>query len=149
MMYASNTVVPVGQSKAQIEQLLQHAGAKDLCMASSPGVAMVGFIIKGLGYKIILPLTDPKSCECTPTGRKRKDVRLVSWHCEQSDRARWRALLLIVKAKLEAVSLGITTTDREFAADLVMQDGRTLHQHLSQHILSGQMPKALPFVSGE
>ena len=45
---------------------------------------------------------------------------------EQACRQRWRALLLIIRAKLEAVESGITTLESEFLANLVLPDGGTI-----------------------
>ena len=42
---------------------------------------------------------------------------------EQVCRQRWRALLLIIRAKLEAVASGITTLENEFLANIVLPDG--------------------------
>ena len=45
---------------------------------------------------------------------------------EQGKRSRWRALYLVVKAKLEAVSSGIVSMEDEFLAQTVMNDGETV-----------------------
>jgi hypothetical protein len=41
-------------------------------------------------------------------------------------RQRWRALLLTIKAKLEAVAVGITTLEEEFLANVVTPDNVTV-----------------------
>jgi hypothetical protein len=64
---------------------------------------------------------------------------------EQACRSRWRALALIIKAKLEAVDLGITSVEKEFAPDMVMGDGRTVYEQMLAAIKSGTAPKTLPF----
>jgi len=46
------------------------------------------------------------------------------------ERRRWLALLLVIKAKLEAVESGIITFEEEFLAHVVMPDGRTVLQHV-------------------
>jgi hypothetical protein len=45
---------------------------------------------------------------------------------DAATRQRWRALVLVLKAKLEAVASGISTLEAEFLANVVMQDGRTI-----------------------
>jgi len=65
----------------------------------------------------------------------------------QERRRRWRALLLVIKAKLEAVSSGISTLEREFLADVVLPNSKTVSEWLGPQMQalhqSGQMPTAL------
>ena len=65
----------------------------------------------------------------------------------QACRARHRALLLILKAKLEAIEAGATEFDQEFLANIVLPDGQAVGQWLRPRITaayeSGRMP-ALP-----
>lgn len=70
--------------------------------------------------------------------------------CERYDRAckqRWRALLLCIKAKLEAVDSGIATFEQEFMANIVMPDGKTFGDYalpkIHQATLDNKMPKLL------
>lgn len=81
-----------------------------------------------MAKSISLPdVTDPRFGR-SPGGRKRYNQveRRREW--EQACRAKWRALLLIVKAKLEAVAQGISTVEREFLADVVTINGQTVQQ---------------------
>ena len=50
---------------------------------------------------------------------------------EQACRQRCRALLLIIRAKLEAVESGMTTLESEFLANILLPDGGTVGQWLS------------------
>lgn len=65
-------------------------------------------------------------------------------------RQRWRALVLVLKAKLEAVASGISTLEAEFLANVVMNNGMTLGQalipRLSEAVSSGRL---LPPTGGE
>ena len=67
---------------------------------------------------------------------------------EQAVRQRWRALALVIKAKLEAVESGITVFDKEFMAHIVLPDGKTVGEHMLPQIESsyetGSMPPLLP-----
>lgn len=49
----------------------------------------------------------------------------------QRERERWRLVILLVKAKLEAIRLGLSTANREFMADMITDDGRTLEEVLN------------------
>lgn len=66
-------------------------------------------------------------------------------------RQRWRALALVIKAKLEAIESGITTVDAEFLAHLVLPDGRTYGEfalpQIDEVYRSGAMPPLLPGVA--
>src|ERR1700723_2772498 len=75
------------------------------------GTAMVAFEHAHRHIKIIVPL---------PTGDGEKDKQLA--------RQRWRALLLVIKAKLESVESGIETLEEAFYANIVMPDGRTIYE---------------------
>jgi hypothetical protein len=71
---------------------------------------------------------------------------------EQAERQRWRALALVIKAKLEAVESGITEFEREFMAHIVLPGGGTVGDwmlpQIEQAYSSGQMPAMLPQMAG-
>ncbi|MCF7821873.1 MAG: hypothetical protein K9M17_05480 [Mariprofundaceae bacterium] len=78
-----------------------------------------------------------------------------AWKSELDNdwRQAWRALNLVVKAKLEAVESGITTFEDEFLAHIMLPDGSTVG-HLMRPQLeaaydSGSMPKGLPGLTFE
>lgn len=55
---------------------------------------------------------------------------------EQACRVQWRALVLVVKAKLEAVAAGISTIQEEFLSWVVVPgDGRTIGQVLEPKMM--------------
>jgi hypothetical protein len=66
---------------------------------------------------------------------------------EQAERQRWRALLLVIKAKLEAVESRIATFEEEFLAHIVMPNDRTVGQIVTPLVQSayetGRMPMRL------
>lgn len=67
---------------------------------------------------------------------------------EQITRSRWRALLLCIKAKLEAVESKIETFEEAFLSHVIMPDGRTVAEHaipaIEQAYSSGSMVALLP-----
>ena len=67
---------------------------------------------------------------------------------EQAVRQRWRALALVVKAKLEAIEAGITTFEEEFLAYIMLPDGQTVGQWIKPQVDDayrlGTMPTTLP-----
>lgn len=78
--------------------------------------------------------------------REKEKLRALRW-IEQEERRRWRAQLLLVKAKLEMIATGETTVEREFLADMLTADGRTIGKQLGPVIermyATGKMPATL------
>lgn len=153
--YASGSEVTVERSKAEIERLVQRYGASQFFSAwDTDGRAMVGFTMEGRMVKLSLPLPDKADDEfrfypvnAYGTRREREPHRVhAAW--EQACRSRWRALRLVVQAKLEAVECGISTFEREFMADVVMSDGKTVGQWLQPQLAemyeTKRMPNLLP-----
>lgn len=150
-MYAGNTAVTVERSKAEIEKLVSKYGATQFYSGWSAGSAVIGFTVKDRMVKFILPLPQREAEEFTmdPRGRNRKRTPILAdraW--EQACRTRWRALFLVIKAKLEAVESKITTFQDEFLAHIILADGKTVGQWLDpqlEEVYSGKnMPTALP-----
>ena len=76
------------------------------------------------------------------SARRTAAAQQSAW--EQACSQRWRALLLIIRAKLEAVESGITTPESEFLANIVLPDGGTVGQWLvplvDEAYATGKMP---------
>lgn len=143
--YAKGTVVPVAKSRTEIEALLKRYGAQQFISAwdttdEKAAVAVIGFAVlaedgKPRQVRMRLPLPNP-------------DDFSTQKQVDAEDRRRWRALALVIKAKLEAVASGISTIEREFLADVVLPDGSTVgdwsHKQLGSAYSSGKMPNLLP-----
>lgn len=153
MAYAEKTSVSVARTKADIEEIVQKYGADQFVSGYKADTAVIGFSMVGRQIKFILPLPDKQDREYWYTpgrGQKRTEAAAFSaW--EQACRSRWRALYLIVKAKLEAVAAGISTVEREFFYDIVLPDGRTAGEWIAPQIEIayeiGQMPQMLPMLN--
>ncbi|OCB57699.1 hypothetical protein A5677_17085 [Mycobacterium malmoense] len=148
--YAASTEVSSDRSRAEIERTLQRYGARQFMYGYDQTRAVVGFIINERQVRFELPMPDPNDREFTHTpGRNQKrspDQARTQW--EQATRQRWRALNLVIKAKLEAVESGIVTFDAEFLAHLVLPNGRTVADEVVPMIETAyetnQMPALLP-----
>ncbi len=127
MAYAEKTGVPVDRSKAEIEKILCRYGATGFGYLTQAAQAAVMFIAHGKQVRFILPLPLPedKRFKTTPTGRNRKS-KAANDVFAQETRRRWRALALSIKAKLETVETGITEFEKEFLANIVLPNGRTV-----------------------
>jgi hypothetical protein len=124
--FASDTSVSVERSKAEIERLLARYGAAQFVAGWGDGAAHLGFRIANRTIRFTLPLPDRAADEftMTPAGRRRRNVADQERAWEQACRSRWRALLLVIKAKLEAAACGISTIEDEFLAWTVLPGGR-------------------------
>lgn len=149
MRYAEQTSVSTEKSKAEIERTLQRYGADQFMSGWDQERAYIGFRMQGKMIKFMLELPDKGKFRTTPGGRRRRSDSdlLKAW--EQSCRQRWRALALVIKAKLEAVETGITTFEEEFLAHILLPDGRTAGDYLIPQIHmayeKGEMPVLLPW----
>ena len=152
MAYAEKTSVSVAKSKADIEELIQRAGARQFVSGFKEDVAVIGFSMNNRQIRFLLPLPDKNddSFWLTPGRRIRRteDQAYAAW--EQASRSRWRALYLIIKAKLEAVESGISTVEREFFYDVVLPDGKTVGEWMAPQLdavyQTGEMPQMLPML---
>lgn len=150
MTYAKGTSVSVEKSKAELDKLLAKAGASQRMMGSDDeaGAAFAFFSLSGRQVRIRIPLPKLTDRAVTNDGRgHRRNAEGIRVAHEQASRERWRQLLLLVKAKLEAIALGLSTVEREFLADIYLVDGRTVHQALVEDLdrmyRDGAMPKLL------
>lgn len=147
--YAASTDVSSDRSRAEIEKTLERYGARKFMYGWDEDRAIVGFEINDRQVRFILPTPDRASAEFTrtPTGRARAATQQREAY-EQAVRQRWRALNLVIKAKLEAVDSGIVTFDAEFLAHLVLPDGRTVADDVVPKLQAAyedhSMPALLP-----
>jgi hypothetical protein len=86
---------------------------------------VVAFEMEGRRIRIDLPLPHEDDFELTPTGLLRTDNSRRDAY-EQEVRRRWRALLLVIKAKLEAIATGIATFDQEWLGYIETDSGETV-----------------------
>jgi hypothetical protein len=152
--FAEGTEVSVEKSRAEIEGLIIRYGATSTAFMNGPGRAMIAFEAKGRRILFELPLPDKVDKKFTHVvmGRSRvpsprsPEKAMVAW--EQACRQRWRALALVIKAKLEAVETGISQFEDEFLANIVMPDGQTVSSHVRPKIAAaydtGHMVPLLP-----
>jgi len=134
--FAQHTTVGVDKSRAEVEALLRHHGAKDLAMAygDTADRAIIGFRWKARNFKIVLPLPTPSAASgVVVAGRRRSNPEVQR---SQEIKRRWRALLLVIKAKLEAVEVGISTFEDEFLAFTMLPGNQTVSEAVQSRITS-------------
>jgi len=148
MRYAQHTMVSSEKSKAEIERLLTRYGATSFASGWQNDQAVIQFHMKERRIKFVLPLPSKIAKEFTHSKRGLRDEGMVYNLWEKATRQRWRALALVVKAKLEAVETNITDFETEFLAHIVLADGKTVAEHalpaIAQSYKSGKITPLLP-----
>jgi hypothetical protein len=156
MAYAEGTSVPVEKSRAEIERLLN----KHKCSKFLAGVdheahrATVQFQSHGRIIKFDIALPDPKDPQWKRIkGRwMERTAAGVQKVVDQETRTRWRALLLVIKAKLEAIESGIATFEDEFLAHTLLPNQKTVAEWVGPQVTqiyeSGRMPTGRQLVEG-
>lgn len=149
MKFAEKTTVPVAKSRAEIETLITRYGAHSTAFMNSPGRALIMFEAHNRRIVFELPLPSASDPKFARDGRgSRRTPLQIAAAVEQAHRQRWRALALVIKAKLEAVESGITSFEDEFLAHIMMPDGRRVGDHVKPTIAqvynTGSMQPLLP-----
>ena len=151
--YAEKTQVSSDRSIAEIERTLRRYGADGFMYGWSAGQASVAFEMQGKRVQFLLPMPDrlERKFTHTETGRIRKPSAQGQIY-EQAIRQRWRALALVIKAKLEAVETGIVTFEEEFLAHFVIPGrgtvGAVVIPELEMALARGKLPALLPSPKG-
>jgi len=171
MSFAEGTSVSVEKSKSELERLLVKHGAKQYGTAHDEenGTAVVYFKMSDRHIRLTIPVPpltnwpDPTKASYqqkvrgkTPRTWDRMGAEgRASWvraQWEQASRTRWRCMILIVKAKLEHIALGMSDVQSEFLADITLPDGRSVAELLKPAIdrayLEGKMPPLLAAAGG-
>ena len=138
MSYAKGTSVPIERSLSELRSVVAKYGADGFGFAEeeNPPRAMVMFRLGTRQVRLIVPFPprdDKRFTHEKGTWRRRSDGAAFSLFVDEKKRC-WRAVLLVVKAKFEAVSSGISTIEREFLADLVLPNGRVVHEELAPRL---------------
>lgn len=123
--YAERTIVPASQSQDSVKKLLRAAGSDQIAVYEAADKSAVAFRVDGRFYRITVPIA-------------------LKADAAQEERRAWRLLLLLLKAKLEAVREGATTIEREFLADMLMPDGSTVAEWTAQPLALAYKEGAMP-----
>jgi len=127
--YAKNTSVPIHKTQADIQSTLMRYGADKFGYFQEGSASHIMFEYNRLMITMSVALPEKDEFSKTPNGRNRSKDQ-IEREFSQVVKQRWRALLLVVKAKLEAVESGISTVEQEFLAFIRMPDGKTIGDHV-------------------
>lgn len=159
--YARGTKVDVARSRVEIDVLLSRHGASSVAILNDDenSRAAIAFTLKGARFRVELPL--PSRDDVTPKKKEWREGKWIvlegkaeeprDWNRKSADqrrawvdeqlaqgqRERWRAVLLLLKSKLEIVRLGLVTLEHEFMADMVLPNGGTVAEQLAHAIRNG------------
>jgi len=132
--YAATTQVSVEKSKAEIERTLRRYGAKSFAYYADDHRAIIAFVKNERQIRFALPMPDPNDRQFTHHARGARTAAARENLYEQATRQKWRALNLVIKAKLEAVEAGIVTFEDEFMAHMVLPNGITVAEYVGPQI---------------
>jgi hypothetical protein len=144
--YATETSVSPEQTLAEIQQMVKRYGASRFAFIDDPQQVGIAFEMQGRRIRFMLPL--PTVEEAMVKVNQTSRTRYSESAHQQLIRARWRALLLVIRAKLESIESGIETVEQAFMAQLVLPSGQTMSEWAGPQIAaaydSGTMPPLLP-----
>lgn len=161
--FAEGTSVAVAKTKVELDTLLAKHGATQRAFAEDDerSLAIVLFRLanRNVRLEVRLPpllVFSRETAKRFPSGSwSWSEQRRAAWAVTRRDqgcRESWRRVLLVTKAKLELVADGTSSVEREFLADVLLPDGRTVHQALAEGIerayRDGSMPPLLPAYGG-
>ena len=143
--FAEHTTVSVEKSRAEIERLLSRYGAKAFGYMATDTQATLAFQASERHIRFSLKL--PPESDFARDGRrqlrtpdKRRDAR------EAACRRLWRALCLVIKAKLEAVASGVSVFEDEFMAHIVLPSGLTVSEEVRPRIAAAYEGNTVPLL---
>lgn len=135
MAYAENTAVPVEKSMGEIVGMVKRAGAERIAQMEDTDQIAIEFYLKNrrLRFRVNFPTIDqmPKKDGRGSflTDRQRAD------RAQGAKRQRARALLLVIKAKLESVESGVESFDEAFLPNVVMPDNKTVWERIREPMM--------------
>lgn len=141
MPYAENTTVPVEKSIAEIIALVKRAGAVRVAQYDEPDRFTIAFDLneRHVRFRVVFPTIGAVPA-VRGDGRRRTTTEIIA-KLDALVRQRARALLLVIKAKLESVESEVETFEEAFLANIMLADGATVYERIAQ-------PIALEYAAG-
>lgn len=123
MAFADRTSVSVVDTIAEIRRIIMKHGGEQFVFGVTDEHVLIGFTREARQVRMSVP-QDPRQ--------------------EQRNKALCRALLLVTKAKLEAVAAGVSVFENEFLANIVLPDGKLVGQQTRQSIAAAYEGRSMP-----
>lgn len=139
MAYAAETKAPVSQTQAEIRAMLNKAGADSFGLMEERDRVHLAFELANRKIRFTIPMPARVDTEAP----REKNSR------EKLTRSRWRALMLVIRAKLESVEANIETMEEAFLSQVQMPSGRTVYEELKAPIaLEYKNKSGVPLLPG-
>jgi hypothetical protein len=152
MSYAARTTVTPERSRMELEQILARYGAAAFGYGYEEGRAVVTFKAHERIVRFTITVPDAQEFAYNRAGAVRSTAQRNA-AAAQAEKQRWRALVLVVKAKLEAVESGIVSFEEEFLSHILLPDATTVGDWATAQLevaySTGEMPSLLPGVRRE
>jgi hypothetical protein len=156
--YAEGTSVAPERSQMEIAALVRKYGASSFATGWDGPRALVTFVAHRRTIRFVLALPDDPNAapfryvKVNAQGQRERSPAQRTAALEAEVRRLWRALLLTIKAKFEAIESGIVTFEDEFLPHTVLPDGTTvadsIRPRVEQAIAAGTMPTTLLAIEG-
>lgn len=131
MAYAENTTVPLERSISEIIGMVRKAGAESIGQMQERDSFVIVFALADRRMKFKVPLaTEYCGPRTAGNGRRIDPVQRL----EQMNRQKGRALMLVIKAKLESVESGVETFEQAFLGNIMLADGKTVYENIAEPI---------------
>jgi hypothetical protein len=145
--FAQDTTVSPEDTLIEIQRTLRrYKAAKFGCSEDDKRVTVV-FELNGWQVRFSIDLPRPEEFKRNSTGAWMSPVQ-ARQSFEKAVRQRYRALLLVIKAKLESVENNIESFEHAFLANVILPDGRTMGEwavpEIQKAYQGGSMPPMLP-----
>jgi hypothetical protein len=147
MAYADRTEISVDRSITEIIALVRKSGAERIAQAQMPDQLAIQCFLGGRMLRFSVRLQTLEQMPKHDGGNRTLTDTARGQRLAQAHRQRARALLLVIKAKLESVESGVETFDEAFLANVVMPDGKTIAELTTPAIerayIEGKQPPLL------
>jgi hypothetical protein len=134
MAYAEKTEVAVEKSIAEIISMVKRSGAQRVMQYEEPESFTIQFELRErmVKFRVVLPTIDQmprvNGNNVSLDARQRLD-RLAQAHRQKA-----RALMLVIKAKLESVESKVESFEQAFLPNVVLADGKTVYERIKEPI---------------
>lgn len=136
--YAEGTIVTVESSRGEITGILAKHGVARMGWTTEPEQDVLMFELGGGSYRFNIKRPTAQSLWEVWKADGRSQLKYLPNEAQvQAEwRRRWRANVLLLKAKLEFIDSGDTTLDRELLPYRVLKNGSTIEEVL----IAGGLP---------
>lgn len=139
MAYAEGTTVTVERSVAEAQALLKRHGVADVGWTLSSRGGRIQFMRDrtAVQFTVLYPPATDDAVTLYPSGKLRPP-REHAARLEQIHRERWRALVLVLKGKLEAVDAGVETWEEAFLPHILLPGGETVMDRVAPALAAAE-----------